>query len=148
MHIGKNGTYRTAQPSVRSFAPADILPESQGTNSVHGTWSSEGEAGRHFRTKAQRIGASNPPPVQPRLDRIAEQARQCPKMKFFTLAHHLDVAMLERAFWSLNPKSAAGVDGVTWPQYKRDLELNLEVLHEKLVTKTYQPATGGPTVDS
>jgi group II intron reverse transcriptase/maturase len=60
-------------------------------------------------------------------------------MKFFTLAHHLDVAMLERAFWSLNPKSAAGVDGVTWPQYKRDLELNLEVLHEKLVTKTYQP---------
>ena len=62
MHIGKNGTYRTAQPSVRSFAPADILPESQGTNSVHGTWSSEGEAGRHFRTKAQRIGASNPLP--------------------------------------------------------------------------------------
>jgi len=60
-------------------------------------------------------------------------------MKFFTLAHHLDVAMLERAFWSLNPKSAAGVDGVTWQQYKRDLELNLEVLHEKLVTKTYQP---------
>jgi len=112
---------------------------SQGTDSVRRTWSSEGEAGRHFRTQAQRIGALNPPPVQPRLDRIAEQAREHPEWRFYTLAHHLDVAMLERAFWSLNPKSAAGVDRITWQQYKRDLELNLEGLHEKLVNKTYQP---------
>ena len=43
------------------------------------------------------------------------------------------------AFWSLNPKIAAGVDRVTWQQYKRELEFNLEVLQEKLVTKTYHP---------
>jgi len=67
-----------------------------------------------------RVGA------RPRLDRIAEQAQQYPEMKFFTLAHHLDVAMLERAFWSLNPKIAAGVDRVTWQQYKRELEFNLD----------------------
>ena len=53
-------------------------PESQGTDSVRGTWSSEGHAGRHFRTEAQRRGALNPPLVQPRLDRIAEQAQQYP----------------------------------------------------------------------
>jgi hypothetical protein len=35
-------------------------------------------------------------------------------MAFTTLAHLLDVPMLERAFWSLNPKSAPGVDRVTW----------------------------------
>ena len=125
-------------PLERAAVSITVDPGSQGTNSVHGTWSSEGEAGRHFRTKAQRIGASKPPLVQPRLDRIAEQAQQYPDMKFTTLAHHLDVAVLERAFWSLNPTSAAGVDRVTWQQYQRDLATNLEVLHEKLVHKTYQ----------
>ena len=60
-------------------------------------------------------------------------------MAFTTLAHLLDEAMLERAFWSLNPKSAPGVDRVDWLMYKQDLELNLEELHEKLVNKTYRP---------
>ena len=60
-------------------------------------------------------------------------------MAFTTLAHLLDVAMLERAFWSLNPKSAPGVDRVKWFTYKKDLEPNLEELHEKLVNKTYRP---------
>ena len=35
-----------------------------------------------------------------------------------TLAYHLDVAMLDRAFGSLNPRSAPGVDRVTWQTYK------------------------------
>jgi hypothetical protein len=127
-----------SQPSGSSVRTSDVSG-SQGTNSVRGTWSSEGEAGRHFRTKAARNGALNPPLVQPRLDRIAEQAREHPEWKFYTLAHHLDVALLERAFWSLNPRSAAGVDRVTWQQYQRELELNLEDLHERLVNKTYRP---------
>jgi hypothetical protein len=42
-----------------------------------------------------------------------------------TLAHHRDVAMLARAFKSLNPQSAPGVDRVTWPAYKANLETNL-----------------------
>jgi len=46
-------------------------------------------------------------------------------MAFTTLAHHLDVAMLERAFGSRNPHSAPGVDRVTWQTYKATLETNL-----------------------
>ena len=60
-------------------------------------------------------------------------------MQFTTLAHLLDVPMLERAFWSLNPKSAAGVDRVTWQDYKRNLETNLEELHKRLKDDTYRP---------
>ena len=60
-------------------------------------------------------------------------------MAFNTLAHLLDVPMLERAFRSLNPKSAPGVDRVTWRQYQQDLETNLEGLHTKLVSRTYTP---------
>ena len=99
---------------------------SQGTNAVHGTWCSEGDAGRHLRTKAgQGQGTPSPVPVPLRLERIATQAQQYPDMAFTTLAHHLDVAMLERAFKSLNPKSAPGVDRVTWQAYKANLETNL-----------------------
>lgn len=138
-------TKRTDEPEIRqsqSVQPPVVYasdPGSQGTDSVRGTWCSEGEAGRHFRTKAQRTGALNPPPIGPRLARIAEQAQQYPEMKFYTLAHHLDVAVLERAFWSLKPNSAAGVDRITWHQYQRDLETNLAILHERLVNRTYQP---------
>ena len=42
-----------------------------------------------------------------------------------TLAHHLDVAMRERAVGSLNPQSAPGVDRVTWQTYQANLETNL-----------------------
>ena len=99
---------------------------SQGTKAVRGTWCSEGEAGRHLRTKAgYRPGTPSPGPVPLRLERIATQAQQYPDMAFTTLAHHLDVAMLERAFGSLNPHSAPGVDRVMWQTYKANLETNL-----------------------
>jgi retron-type reverse transcriptase len=78
-------------------------------------------------------------PVPLRLERIATQAQQYPDMAFTTLAHHLDVAMLERAFRSLNPRSAPGADRVTWHTYKENLTTNLEALHEKLVHGTYCP---------
>src|SRR3989442_14366289 len=67
------------------------------------------------------------------------QSQQYPDMAFITLAHHLDGAMLERAFGSLNPKSAPGVDRVTWQTYKANLETHLAALHEKLVNGTYCP---------
>lgn len=94
-------------------------PGSQGTTSVRGTGCSEGEAGRHLRTKAgHEPGTPSPVPVPLRLERIATQAQQYPDMAFTTLAHHLDVAMLERAVGSLKPQSAPGVDRVTWQTYK------------------------------
>src|SRR5215470_9572334 len=105
------------------------VPRSQGTNTVRGTWCSEGEAGRHLRTEAgQGPGTPSPVPVPLRLERIATQAQQYPDMAFTTLAHHLDVAMLGRAFQSLNPHSAPGVDRVTWQKDKENLASNLEVL--------------------
>jgi hypothetical protein len=99
---------------------------SQGTNAVHGTWCSAGDAGRHLRTKAgQGPGTPSPVPVPLRRERSAPQAQQYPDRACTTLAHHLDVAMLERALKSLNPQSAPGVDRVTWQAYKAHLDTNL-----------------------
>lgn len=43
---------------VETCAPEAKRSESQGTNSVRGTWCSEGEAGRHLRTKAGQTGGN------------------------------------------------------------------------------------------
>jgi RNA-directed DNA polymerase len=116
------------------------MPGSQGTNAVHGTWCSEGDAGRHLRTTAgQGQGTPRPVPVPLRLERIATQAQPYPDMAFTTLAHPLDVAMLDRAFKSRNPQRAPGVDRVTWQAYKANLETNLVALPEQLVNDTYCP---------
>jgi group II intron reverse transcriptase/maturase len=60
-------------------------------------------------------------------------------MVFTTLAHHLDVSFLERAFDRLNRGSAPGIDRVTWRAYEEDLIPKLEDLHARLVNGEYQP---------
>jgi group II intron reverse transcriptase/maturase len=60
-------------------------------------------------------------------------------MAFTTLAHHMDVWFLERAYDRLNPNSAAGIDRVTWKAYGEKLTLNLEDLHARLVNREYEP---------
>jgi hypothetical protein len=130
---------RSAQPSEQPTPCGSVSPRSQGTDSVRGTWSSEGEAGHHPPFPTQPQGTSSPATVRSRLEWIASQAQKYPHSKFTTLAHHLDVAMLEHAFWRLNPRSSPGIDRVTWQSYERDLERNLENLHERLVRGTYRP---------
>jgi RNA-directed DNA polymerase len=135
-HGDASGHRQPGEPCAREAA----VPGSQGTTSVHGTWCSEGDAGRHLRpTAGQGPGTPSPVPVPLRLERIATQAQQYPDMACTTLAHHLDEAMLERAFQRLNPQSAPGVDRVTWRAYKENLGANLKILHDKLVTETYSP---------
>jgi len=129
----------SAEP-VEPLAPWESDPsESQGTDSVRGTWCSEGNAGHHqpFRIEPQRTPSLTT--VTSRLEWIATQAQKYPHQAFTTLAHHLDEAMLERAFWQLNPRSAPGVDRVTWRAYERNLKTHLEKLHEKLASGTYRP---------
>jgi group II intron reverse transcriptase/maturase len=60
-------------------------------------------------------------------------------MAFTTLAHHIDVPFLERAFDRLNRRSAAGIDRVTWQAYEEDLIPKLEDLHARLVNREYEP---------
>jgi RNA-directed DNA polymerase len=121
-------------------------PGSQGTNSVRGTWCRAGDAGRHLRTTAGQAGNTpagpgtpSPVPIPRRLERLATQARAYPARACTTLAHHLEVAMREDAFRRLTPRSAPGVDRVTWRAYKEHLATTLETFHEQRVNDTYCP---------
>jgi RNA-directed DNA polymerase len=127
------------QPGETGARQAEVSA-SQGTHAVHGTWCREGEAGRHRRTKAgYGPETPRPAPVPLRLERIATQAQPYPDRVVTTLAHHLDVAMRDRACGRLNPHSAPGVDRGTWQTDKAKRATRLAALHAKLVNGTDGP---------
>jgi len=86
------------------------------------------------------------------LDRVRQAAERDKDARFTALLHHVDVDCLREAYWALNPKAAAGVDGVTWEAYGENLEANLQDLHRRLhsgayrakpVRRTYIPKADG-----
>jgi RNA-directed DNA polymerase len=54
------------------------------------------------------------------------------------LLHHVGIERLQAAYWALRPQAAAGVDGVTWEDYGRDLEANLQDLHGRVHRGSYR----------
>src|ERR1700723_488838 len=73
------------------------------------------------------------------LGRVRQAARQRKKEQFTALLHHVNVDALRTAFYALQRKAAAGVDGVTWQDYEADLELRLEDLHGRVHRGAYRP---------
>ena len=63
------------------------------------------------------------------LDRVRNTAKRDKDVKFTALLYHLTVNRLRASFISLKRSAAAGVDGVTWDDYNRFLEENLQELH-------------------
>jgi len=76
--------------------------------------------------------------VSQRLDRVRQAARQRKKERFTALFHHLDTDLLRESFFWLQRKAAAGIDGVTWCDYERDLEVRLSELHDRLHRGAYR----------
>jgi group II intron reverse transcriptase/maturase len=77
--------------------------------------------------------------MSPDLERIRQAASRDRKMRFTALFHHVyRLETLKRAYFSLNPKAAPGVDGVTWKQYGEALECNLQDLADRLARGAYR----------
>lgn len=76
--------------------------------------------------------------MSPKLQKVVERARRDPRARFNSLAHMLDVEALKRAFGRIRKDAAPGVDGVTKEDYARNLEANLQDLHERMRTGRYR----------
>jgi RNA-directed DNA polymerase len=76
--------------------------------------------------------------VSPGLERVRNAARQRKKEQFTALLHHVTVDLLRDAFLALKRRAASGVDGVTWQDYEKGLEGNLQVLHVRVQRGTYR----------
>jgi len=76
--------------------------------------------------------------VSQALERVRQAARQRKKEKFTSLLHHVNADLLQEAFFALERKAAAGVDGLTWQAYAADLDRNLTDLHARVHRGAYR----------
>jgi len=77
--------------------------------------------------------------TQTRLALISEQARKEPKLQFTSLAHLLNEGFLRECYYSLGRDRASGIDGVSWNEYGKQLDENLENLVSRMKAKWYKP---------
>ncbi len=77
--------------------------------------------------------------TQAKLPLIAGHAQRDHDFQFTSLAHLLDVEYLRDCYQSLNRNRAVGIDNVSWQDYGKDLDSNLERLVTRLKRKKYKP---------
>jgi RNA-directed DNA polymerase len=76
--------------------------------------------------------------VSTKQQRIAQLAKQAPRMAFTSLNHHIDLAWLKEAYRRTRKDGAVGVDGRTAREYEADLESNLQSLVNRAKSGTYR----------
>jgi group II intron reverse transcriptase/maturase len=113
-------------------------------NLLNKTASAVAEVGEE-RGSAKGNTASKTPPghraglgASSALERVREVAQRDKGARFTALLHHVDLVRLRTAYWAVRPKAAAGVDGVTWTDYGKDLEENLQDLHARVQSGRYR----------
>ena len=74
-----------------------------------------------------------------KLSSISYCAKRDSTFKFMSLAHHLNVEFLSDCYFKLDRNKAVGIDRVSWQEYRKDLDKNLEALVLKLKRKSYKP---------
>lgn len=77
--------------------------------------------------------------TQVKLDLITDHARREPGFRFTSLHQLLSKDFLRGCFLCLDKKKAVGIDGVTWEDYSKELESNLERLSSKIGRRAYKP---------
>ena len=82
--------------------------------------------------------AQNREDVSQSLDRVRQAAKERKKEKFTALFHHINIDLLEEAFYELKEDAAPGVDRLTWKDYEAKFERNLEDLHDRVQRGAYR----------
>jgi len=117
-----------AEPSVERSAGEPYAAES-----VEQRAGTKGNAGQQSTRRTQSRES-----VSQALERIRKVARERKKERFTALLHHINIDLLEEAFFELKANAAPGVDRLTWKDYEADLECNLEDLHGRVQRGAYR----------
>ena len=72
------------------------------------------------------------------IDRLVELAKEDPKRQFFSIAHFITPEKMLAAFRNLRKEASAGVDGVTYEEYEKDAEGNIQQLYGRLREGKYR----------
>jgi len=117
-----------AEPSVERSAGEPYAAEP-----VERRAGTKGNAGQQSTRRTQSRES-----VSQALERIRKVARERNKEKFTALLHHVNIDLLEEAFFELKKNAAPGVDRLTWKDYEADLERNLKDLHARVQRGAYR----------
>ena len=74
----------------------------------------------------------------PRLEPLGEVAKQHKSLQFDNLLHHLNLALLLKAFTHLNRRAAEGVDNIGWFDYQVNSEHKLASLYQRIQSDCYK----------
>jgi RNA-directed DNA polymerase len=69
---------------------------------------------------------------------VREAARKDRSLRFTALLHHVNEDCLREAFFNLKKDAAVGVDGVSWYDYERNVEINMADLHGRIHRGAYR----------
>ena len=127
---------------VHEYGQSDglVVPEKLPNNALGGVAEAVEERGPAEENAASttRPGHSAGVSVTSGLDRVRQAAQKDREARFTALLHHVTVDRLRAAYRAISPKAAPGVDGVTWEEYGRDLEGNLQDLHARIHRGAYR----------
>ncbi|WBA80999.1 hypothetical protein [Endozoicomonas sp. GU-1] len=70
---------------------------------------------------------------------IRQAAAKDRRLQFTALFHHITPYLLKDCFFQLKRRSAAGVDGVTWQTYQRDLDNRLASFTNDYIKEAIAP---------
>lgn len=77
--------------------------------------------------------------METKLGYIAEYAVKHPEAKFTSLMHMVSKETMETEFKHIGRNKAEGIDEVSWQEYARSLEANIEGLLERMKKMEYKP---------
>jgi RNA-directed DNA polymerase len=123
------------KPANKAEQPAaeQSAAEPTATEPVERRAETKGNAGQQSTYRAQsRVSVSQA------LERIRRVAKERKKEKFTSLLHHISIDLLVEAFSELKQDAAPGIDGLTWRDYRQNLERNLEDLHARVHRGAYR----------
>ena len=119
---------KAEEPSV-----ARAVGEPYAAEPVERRTGTKGNAGQQSTRRTQSRAS-----VSQALERIRRVARERKKERFTTLFQHINVDLLEQAFYALKENAAPGVDRLRWRDYEADLVRKLEDLHGRVQRGAYR----------
>src|SRR6201987_5949563 len=116
------------KPANKAEGPAAARPaeEKHAAEPVERRAGTKGNAGQQSTRRTQSRES-----VSQALERIRKVAKERKKEKFTALFHHINIDLLEGAFYELKADAAPGVDRLTWKDYEANLESNIEDLYHR-----------------
>jgi RNA-directed DNA polymerase len=125
---------------VSEKSDASMVPEKSAKTRVTPVESMEGRVAAKGKSDARNAPSTQSESGAPTaLHRIGERAKAKKKERFTNLLSHMTVPVLREAYNSLQKRAAAGVDGMTWSKYGKELEVRLQGLEDRVHRGSYHP---------